>query len=328
LNSHFHIRTRCPACHETESRTILDIAYSDNKIRTLIERMYSSYKIEYGYLSKNNYVLEECTRCGVIYQKEIPGAFLLNKVYGEWLDIDTVNVTKNKTKRINRPVGNARLLVDVIKYMDTPPGDIAVFDFGMGLGDWCRLAQGFGFKVSGNDISEERMQHARSAGIDAVSYEDIPSREFDFINSYQVFEHLDEPLDTLNHLCRALKPNGIMRLAVPNGSAMKERLDFWDLTSTSLPDDTQSPFRQNIEQSLNPVSPFEHINCYDHDALISLAKNAGLTPISIPNWLVIANNRKPTMKSSIRGALRQFYYAIAAKKPTRTGTDLIFKKAG
>ena len=326
MNSHFHIRTRCPACHETESRTLLDIPYSDNKIRTLIERMYSAYNIEYDYFSNNKYMLEECTRCGVIYQREIPDAFLLNKVYGEWLDIDTVNVTKNRTKQINRPIGNARLIIDIIKYMDTPPGDIAVFDFGMGLGDWCRLAQGFGFKVSGNDISEERMESARSAGIDTVSYEDIPSREFDFINSYQVFEHLDEPLDSLKHLCAALKPNGIMRLAVPNGSAMKDRLDFWDLKSPLLPDDTQSPFRQDVEQSLNPVSPFEHINCYDHQALINLARNAGLKPISIPNWLVIAGNEKTTMSSSIRVALRQFYYT-AAKKQTRTGTDLIFKKA-
>jgi SAM-dependent methyltransferase len=288
--------------------------------------MYSSYNIEYEYFCDNRYVLDECAQCGVIYQREIPDAFLLNKVYGEWLDIDTVHVTKKKTKLINRPIGNARLLIDILKYMDAPPGDIAVFDFGMGLGDWCRLAHGFGFKVSGNDISDERMEHARAAGIDAVSYEEIPSRKFDFINSYQVFEHLDEPLDTLNHLCKALKPNGIMRLAVPNGSAMEDRLAFWDLGGPSIPDETQSPFRQNIDQSLNPVSPFEHINCYDHDALVNRASNAGLTPISVPNWLVIANNQKLTMSGRIRAALRQFYYAAAAKKPARTGTDLIFKK--
>lgn len=290
--------------------------------------MYASYKIEYEYFRNNNYVLEECTRCQVIYQKEIPDDFLLNKVYGEWLDIGTVNVTRNKAKQINRPIGNARQLINLIKYMDTPPGDIAVFDFGMGLGDWCRLAQGFGFRVSGNDISEERMEHAQAAGIDAVAYEDIPSRKFDFINSYQVFEHLDEPLDTLNHLCKALKPNGIMRLAVPDGSAMKNRLDFWDIRSPALPDDTQSPFRQNIEQSLNPVSPFEHINCYDHRALINLAENAGLTRTSVPNWVVIANNRKPTVRRRVKAALRQCYQAIAPEKPMLDGTDLVFKKAG
>jgi hypothetical protein len=143
-----------------------------------------------------------------------------------------------------------------------------------------------------------------------------------------VFEHLDEPLVTLEHLCNALKPNGLMRLAVPNGWAIKDSLRFWELDSPVIPDESQSPFQQGFEHSLNPVSPFEHINCYDHDALLNLAARSGLTPVNIPSWLVIASSAKQTLPARVKAALRQRYYAMRAASANRTSTDLIFRKNG
>jgi SAM-dependent methyltransferase len=106
--------------------------------------------------------------------------------------------------------------------------------------------------------------------------DEIPARRFDLINAEQVFEHLPEPLDTLRHLSRGLKPGGLLRIGVPNGTGLKQSLAAWDWTAP-----------KGSARSLNAVAPLEHLNCFTRTSLLVLAETAGLREASASHRVVV-----------------------------------------
>ena len=151
--------------------------------------------------------------------------------------------------------------------LSCPPSSVAFLDFGMGWGKWCFLAKAFGCETYGLELSEERRQHGIQSGITVLGWDDLTTQKFDFINAAQVFEHVTEPLDTLKALVASLNPGGIVRIGVPRGWDIKRRLKIWDW---KLPD--------THPDSLNPVAPLQHINCFSFRSLEAMGRLAGLEP--------------------------------------------------
>jgi SAM-dependent methyltransferase len=87
----------------------------------------------------------------------------------------------------------------------------------------------------------------------------------DFINAEQVFEHLPEPLAALQNCHRWLKPGGILRIAVPNGSRILSLVEGkkWHF-------DTM------------PTIPLEHINTFTPQSLRSFGERNGFRAIHPP----------------------------------------------
>jgi 2-polyprenyl-3-methyl-5-hydroxy-6-metoxy-1,4-benzoquinol methylase len=109
------------------------------------------------------------------------------------------------------------------------PGDTCVE---VGCGDSHHLpqiAQQYGLKVSGLDYSEEGCQlareHLRKVDISAAIYQcdlfeppvDLCG-QFDFVVSFGVVEHFDDPSTALSAMKRLLKPGGRILTTAPNVS--------------------------------------------------------------------------------------------------------------
>jgi 2-polyprenyl-3-methyl-5-hydroxy-6-metoxy-1,4-benzoquinol methylase len=195
------------------------------------------------------------------------------------------------------------------------PGKLKFLDFGMGWGQWCRMAGAYGCTVFGSEMSHARIAHAISVGVKIVDWEDIPKYQFDFINVNQVFEHLVNPLETIFYLCNSLKPEGIVRISVPDGSDIKRRLEINDWTAP-----------KNSQDSLNPIAPLEHLNCYSHTSLVHMAESAGLVPLSIQEKMI--RSHKNLIDLSIRDILRPFYRRLVRDRSEskKVGTSLYFKR--
>jgi len=86
------------------------------------------------------------------------------------------------------------------------------------------MAKAIGCNVSGLELTKERPDSARIKGINVLSWEEIPSCKFDFINTEQVFEHLADSLKTLIYLVRALNPNGVLKISVSTAKNIGEIL--------------------------------------------------------------------------------------------------------
>jgi 2-polyprenyl-3-methyl-5-hydroxy-6-metoxy-1,4-benzoquinol methylase len=98
-----------------------------------------------------------------------------------------------------------------------------LMDVGCGNGNMLRLAEGLGWNAVGLEVDSAAVQFARSRGLDVVegSYPRLLeySEEFDCIICSHVLEHVHDPIVMISNLSKALKPNGVLLLSLPNASS-------------------------------------------------------------------------------------------------------------
>jgi 2-polyprenyl-3-methyl-5-hydroxy-6-metoxy-1,4-benzoquinol methylase len=282
-------------------------------VRKYLESFYGSQKqpIEFEYLLGAMYVLYECKKCGLIYQAEIPNEFLMEKLYGHWLDPEISVAAKAMSRRdLNYHVNDAGEVMMLIAYFGGNPSRLHFLDHGMGWGSWALMAKAFGCHAYGTEISQTKLEYCSSQGIEVIQWQDLEKHKFDFINTEQLFEHISEPLATLRQLKKALKPNGLIKISVPDGTDTKRRLKVGDWTAVKY-----------SKNSLNAISPLEHVNCFSRTTVIKMAEIAGLKEVRIALTLqyIYWVNWKP-IKPLIYTMLRPFRLNVLRK-----GTNLFFR---
>ena len=300
MNRSFVRREVCPACKSSRFIRLMSLPFLEPDIRDYLHSFYEKNggTIDFAYLEGSSFTLNECLDCGLVYQEEIPGDELLMILYEQWIDPQTVFDRDEADHGLDFYGYYAREVMQLVAYFKKSPSQLEFLDFGMGWGKWARMAKAFGCASYGAEISERRIEHARAHGIGVIGWDEIPERQFDFINTEQVFEHLPQPLDTLYHLVRALKVGGLLKISVPNGSDIKRRLRVMDW---------QAP--KGTRNSLNSVSPLEHINCFGRAPLVRMAEISGLRPVRFPLRLQYAHSTgwtgaKPALKNILRPIYR------------------------
>ncbi len=266
-DTHFVRRESCPCCRSGEYALIYSCGFLEPPVREYLHSFYSDQggRIEVEYLDGAEYILCECRTCGTIYQQEIPDDFLMRKLYEEWIDPSEAFNRHLQSDDLDYYMSYAQEVMMLIAFFETVPSKLKFFDFGMGWGNWCRMAKAFGCETYGTELSETRIRQASSYGIKVITWDEIPKYSFDFINADQVFEHIPSPLDTVEYLKESLSRRGIMKISVPNGTGMKGRLQMNDWTAP-----------RGSRRSLNAVSPLEHINCFHSRSIKMMADIAGL----------------------------------------------------
>lgn len=182
-------------------------------------------------------------------------------------------------------------------------------DFGMAWGDWCFMANAFGIDSYGIEFSESKVNYAQSRGIKVISMVEINQHKFDFINTEQVFEHISTPLEVLALLRASLSSNGLIKISVPNGSGIIRKIKIGDFNAP-----------KNSRNSLNPVAPLEHINCFRRISILKMAHIAGLEIVKIPIHLQLSYTCDWSgLKRIVKNILRPIYRNMS-------GTYLFFRK--
>lgn len=120
----------------------------------------------------------------------------------------------------------------IARALKTLPRGAHVLDVGCGNGHISHFLAERGFRVTGIDLSETAIQRARRqfdhprlrfAVADAKTMA-LHGPRFDAIVCSEVLEHLHHPTDVLPDLYRALQPEGILVVTVPNGWGPRELL--------------------------------------------------------------------------------------------------------
>jgi SAM-dependent methyltransferase len=328
---YFLKREKCPCCGGNSFQEIYNAPYQSEQIKDYLKRFYIPQgNPDLTKLNDIDYSLITCLDCTFIFQRYIPNDFLMKELYEVWLDTDktfdlfernyTIDYYKNYFLKIYR----------YINLFKQKPSDIQVYDFGMGWGNWASLCKSFGCSVYGGELSERRIEIAKSKGIENLNLNDTKPNQFDFINTDQVFEHLSDPLPILNKLVKCLKPGGFIRISVPDAALNKKNIEKMDWSAPVFSND-----------SIHIVSPLEHINAFNNKSLITLASKAGLKPFYSPDHPKVEfedNAPTNTQKinkgvslikqgtiNSIRSIAKKFFPTNSTIK--HTGTDLLFVKA-
>lgn len=303
--SMFVERKSCPACRSNHIIEIYSALYSDKSLKKYLTDFYDSQGgIEFEYLIDEEYVLCECENCGLLFQKNIPNSFLMEKLYEHW--INPIKALENHKLKMSQYVYDnyTHEIKNIGSYFNKANSNINLLDFGMGWGAWLSTANKLGFQSYGIELSESRVKYASNNGINVVDWKQAENMKFDFINTEQVFEHIPNPLDTLKRLKSLLKKNGLIKISVPTANNIEHRLKKMDWSA-----------KKYTPMSLNVVSPLEHIQYFKRYSLVKMADRAGMSEVNISlfsQWINSIGWLQP--KRFIRNAFLPVYRNFLKKQ--------------
>ncbi len=316
MNAHFVRRTGCPGCGAPAARELLRASYTAPPISDYLVSFYSAQGgVDLELLEGGEYALSECGGCGLLYQTEIPGPELSLKLYEEWIDPQKAFELYEAPRDLGYFLTLTGEIANLVAHLGAAPSGVDVLDFGMGWGWWCRAALGLGCRAYGVELSPTKAEHAAACGVRVLRWDEVPERRFDVVNADQVFEHIPEPLETLRSLGRALKPGGLLKVAVPDGRGVKRNLGRGDWLAPA-----GSP------RSLNPVAPLEHVNCFDRRALLAMARRAGLEPVFVPTRYVVATSPGAASPQLAKKLVKSLL-GDAARLVVRAGTSVVLRNS-
>ena len=213
----------------------------------------------------------------MIYQKYCPSDKLQDEIYNKWLkrytSDDLINYRFNPYSA-KKTIYNISEINQLINILSKKPANCKILDFGMGWGGFVQAARLMGLEAYGIELSNDKIQYNRSNGLKIISWEEISSYSFDFINVQQVFEHVDKPFQILKYLLGGLTDKGFMKISVPDASNVK----------SNLKKDFKSEWfhAKGKSYSLNPVEPLQHLNGFNYKSLIIMTSLLGLRELKNP----------------------------------------------
>ncbi|NEZ66552.1 class I SAM-dependent methyltransferase [Leptolyngbyaceae cyanobacterium CCMR0082] len=290
----FDKRLSCPTCGSEKNESIYSASFSEKDLKDYLVKAYGQPNQQL--IAKIEYSLLKCQDCELIFQEYVPTSELMSQIYGTWTNTEE----KFQNYGISYYSIYSQDILQILAYLDKVPTSVKVLDFGMGWGRWALMAKAFGCDVYGVEISSQCIQYAERNGIKVISWEDISSYKFDLIHTDQVFEHLAEPLKVLNYLKQSLKPDGVIKICVPNSFGIRYRLNRmdWSAPKGSL-------------KSLNPVAPLEHINCFYRKSMLELTRKVNLLEVKIPMRIQYQyTNVWDTPKRALRNLIMPIYRNI------------------
>jgi 2-polyprenyl-3-methyl-5-hydroxy-6-metoxy-1,4-benzoquinol methylase len=169
-----------------------------------------------------------------------------------------------------------------------PPGRL--LEVGASHGGFVKLASTAGFDSVGMEMSPAIVEFARTTfGIDMMrgplENVDLPERSFDVICSFDVVEHLRDPLASLRRIRDLLVANGVVLIQTPQ---------FPELSSAAL--------RAKNDRFVEHLKSPEHIYLFSASAFSTLAARAGfahttaLPPIFSYDQFVVLSSSPLTLR--------------------------------
>jgi len=158
---------------------------------------------------------------------------------------------------------NAQDALRHIEKMASPQGStMRILDFGSGWGFFLAAAQKHGWSAVGLEPLPACAAYARAAfGVEVVTdtlHDDtFPPESFNAVTSFQVFEHLPDPLENARILHGLLRKGGVILIEVPN-------FDTWSMK-------VLGPRHRHFVQ--------DHVNFFSIDTLSRLLANVGFETV-------------------------------------------------
>jgi SAM-dependent methyltransferase len=256
-------RASCPVCAAASRATLYRTPFTKPPLRDYLLGFYPGLSVAaLARLEGWEYVLEDCSACGLIWQRFAPGDELLGLLYGAW---SAGSGGLDRHDNLAYQQASVEEILLVLELVGRRPSEVSILDFGMGWGRWPRIAASLGCRASGVEFDLAAAESARTDGVVVLELDGLPAAAFDYVNSEQVFEHLVDPGDVLVLLARSLAPGGWLKINVPDGRRIRSLIRRPDWRA-----------HKKARNSLNAVAPLEHLNCYGPRSLDALGERGGL----------------------------------------------------
>ena len=241
---------------------------------------------------KQGFAFHRCKGCTHIYIAPRAHPDISSKLGDELDQVDHDSALMDEQKMVSRKV--------CTMLRACAPGS-RLLDIGFGRGYLIDLARTFGFETYGVEASsaqltalDERMgRNLHRSGPDET---ELPWGSFDAVIMSHVLEHLDDPKAYLKQVYRAMNPEGILYVAVPDMDSMQFQL-----------------FGKNWD----PVSPLAHLQYFNRASLERLLADVGFTEIELVNQAQVPEEIAPRWMLLLRslGATDSGELALVTRRP-------------
>jgi SAM-dependent methyltransferase len=311
-------RRCCPVCRSGGVDQVYSEPYVGAGPETVLRPKHDRLARPLGYeerLDGFDYTILACRDCRALFQKLAPDPAFAAEYYGTWIarhdrpDYPLAEYTHH--------IHQAMVLTDFLLKATGKriPDELSILDYGVGRGIFAAAMKACGCRVSGYDLSAERMSMIQQEGIEPVGYSDIPGSNFDFINTEQVFEHLPDPLATASHLIDGLSRRGIMKVSVPYAPWLEQGEVAIDWHADRY-----------ARNSSMPLQPIEHLTYFRRPSLTSMMRRLGfhivrpaiLSELNYTfDWGGLRKIGRNLLRPFLRNRLRN-YYLFARTSPPGT----------
>lgn len=190
----------------------------------------------------------KCGNCGFVFAQKIPTSQELEEHYEGYGRNDYLSPIT--IKRYNE------LLDQMEPYRKTNK----LLDVGCGIGYFLEEAKKRGWEVYGTEFTDEAVAICIQKGIyiqkgvlDPANYE---KESFDVITSFEVIEHINNPIEELTNFNKLLRKGGLVYLTTPNFNSL---------------------LRYRLKSAYNVIVYPEHLSYYTPSTLKQVFVKAGLT---------------------------------------------------
>jgi 2-polyprenyl-3-methyl-5-hydroxy-6-metoxy-1,4-benzoquinol methylase len=251
-------RHTCDACGESASLTsLVSIPYNTPLLISALTERHRGNIIDTD-IESAIYEIIKCRTCGFLFQKYIPDEKIAERIYSYEESRVIKSLSKKRDAIIDYFLRHALLAQKGLILTGRRPHETRVLDFGSGWGHFLKMASAHGAQTEGVEISKERSEYSRSAGLMIHDSIEATRSQHDFIYSDQTFEHIPSPLTFLSKLTKRLAPHGIVYIAVPDCAK------------------TERALAKAHKEIIPDLYPMEHINGFTNKSLRILAGRAGL----------------------------------------------------
>jgi 2-polyprenyl-3-methyl-5-hydroxy-6-metoxy-1,4-benzoquinol methylase len=168
-----------------------------------------------------------------------------------------------------------------------------LLDVGCGNGEFLMRARSQGWDVTGLDLDEAALSHAKAAGLNVVRGDTTDAAfelaGFDAITCHQVIEHAHDPAKLLESIYDWLRPGGLLWIGTPNIS---------------------STLHQRMGRDWILLHPPQHLVILSPRALCSIARAAGFKSLNI-----------------IPRGYSEYHYLRSSRELSRWNEDTLFQAA-
>jgi SAM-dependent methyltransferase len=228
----------CPVCGSTHLRHRFEV-------RHILEDPLQAWAAAHGYRTA---LVVACPDCGFLCKARRPTAALLERHYASAGEDYLARISED-----NLPFrADFRAALRTI-HQAFPAGG-SVLDLGCASGGFLE-ALGARWERHGLDLSELMVRRAAARGGIIVRRADVFSakfdaRSFDVVTSFDVLEHLPQPLEFLSEIRRILKPGGMLLLGTGDAGALGARLAGSRWTYFAIPEHISFFARRSLERAL------------------------------------------------------------------------------
>lgn len=175
-------------------------------------------------------VVSRCGGCGMIYLADLPTAESIRAFYVDYAKYKGITPSRRRSRLLSKLglVPASPYLEPYLGILETTGGlqGQSLCEIGCSVGDFLIEAREAGATVSGVEWDDQAIAVLSAQGIPA-SHELPQGAKLDVVCAFQLLEHLSDPSEFAANVSAALKPDGRLLLALPNGGEGDEVGPCW-----------------------------------------------------------------------------------------------------